>query len=62
MACWSFALFSHYFQFFCAIFCPKEVVSVPLCFDFFRESEDTALLLLKEIYDNLGVPLEQPQI
>ncbi|XP_024909030.1 phospholipase DDHD2 isoform X1 [Cynoglossus semilaevis] len=26
------------------------------------ESEDTALLLLKEIYDNLGVPLEQPQI
>ncbi|KAK2837330.1 hypothetical protein Q5P01_014542 [Channa striata] len=25
------------------------------------ESEDTALLLLKEIYDKLGVPLEQPQ-
>ncbi|XP_054904789.1 phospholipase DDHD2 isoform X2 [Poeciliopsis prolifica] len=25
------------------------------------ESEDTALLLLKEIYDNLGVALEQPQ-
>lgn len=27
----------------------------------FRESEDTALLLLKEIYDKLGVPFEQPQ-
>lgn len=27
----------------------------------FRESEDTALLLLKEIYDKLGVPVEQPQ-
>lgn len=26
-----------------------------------RESEDTALLLLKEIYDNLGVAIEQPQ-
>lgn len=26
-----------------------------------RESEDTALLLLKEIYDKLGVPFEQPQ-
>uniref|UniRef100_A0A672IC93 DDHD domain containing 2 n=1 Tax=Salarias fasciatus TaxID=181472 RepID=A0A672IC93_SALFA len=25
------------------------------------ESEDTALLLLKEIYDKLGVPFEQPQ-
>lgn len=25
------------------------------------ESEDTALLLLKEIYDNLGVAIEQPQ-
>ncbi|XP_056889936.1 phospholipase DDHD2 isoform X4 [Takifugu flavidus] len=25
------------------------------------ESEDTALLLLKEIYDKLGVPVEQPQ-
>lgn len=27
----------------------------------FRESEDAALLLLKEIYDKLGVPFEQPQ-
>ena len=26
-----------------------------------RESEDTALLLLKEIYDKLGVAFEQPQ-
>ena len=26
-----------------------------------RESEDTALLLLKEIYDKLGIPFEQPQ-
>lgn len=26
-----------------------------------RESEDTALLLLREIYDNLGVAFEQPQ-
>lgn len=27
----------------------------------FRESEDTALLLLKDIYDKLGVAFEQPQ-
>lgn len=27
----------------------------------FRESEDAALLLLKEIYDKQGVPIEQPQ-
>lgn len=27
----------------------------------FRESEDTALLLLKEIYDKQGVTFEQPQ-
>lgn len=32
----------------------------PLCLSV-RESEDTALLLLKEIYDKQGVPFEQPQ-
>lgn len=32
-----------------------------LMLSLFRESEDAALLLLKEIYDKLGVPFEQPQ-
>lgn len=31
-----------------------------LCFSV-RESEDTALLLLKEIYDKQGITLEQQQ-
>lgn len=37
----------------------KNYVS-PLCLSV-RESEDTALLLLKEIYDKQGVAFEQPQ-
>lgn len=38
----------------------KWIMFPPLCLSV-RESEDTALLLLKEIYDKQGVAFEQPQ-
>lgn len=41
----------------CVLFFFYHMVTLSL----FRESEDAALLLLKEIYDKLGVPFEQPQ-
>lgn len=36
-------------------------MTVSLLSSCIRESEDTALLLLKEIYDKQGIALEQPQ-